>query len=218
MKRWLAKSNRWNTYVIAIVSLLYKAVHGIRVFSLSLSLYIRDQRSATALISSRVKALTWNYTSPLGHGDYLSFYYTPRRINFDFGGRNIIDRLNVFSSRSNWSRESKIRRRGKDNNKKNRLASSRNFTIDYSMRHVKIFFEPIEAATKQRIQSISSYLININWPHGKHRESHDHASQSILFRRAAVNEHKSKEIFPGSEPVRSSPSSKLSSFSVTNDP
>lgn len=47
-----------------------------------------------------MKALTWNYTSPLGHGDYLSFYYTPRRINFDFGGRNIINRLNVFSSRS----------------------------------------------------------------------------------------------------------------------
>lgn len=162
--------------------------------SLSLSLYIRDQRSATALISTRVKALTWNYTGPLGHGDYLSFYYTPRRINFDFGGKEIIDRNVTFRQRDQRFEET-------INEKKNRLSSLRyiNFRIILC---VKIFLDG-----RACIWSIPSYLINIDWPHGKHRESHDHASQPILFHRAPVafNEHKSKQIFPRSEPVRSSP-------------
>lgn len=71
-----------------------------------------------------MKALTWNYTGPLGHGDYLSFYYTPRRINFDFDGKDIIDRNVTFRQRDQRFEET-------INEKKNRLSSLRyiNFRI-----------------------------------------------------------------------------------------
>lgn len=78
-----------------------------------------------------------------------------------------------------------------------RLSSSRTICDLYLFLKCFTLKSSSHRSKKERIQSISSYLININWPHGKHRESHDHASQSILFHRAAVavNEHKSNKFF-----------------------